>query len=602
MSNGVGTDLGNVYKSKEGFGRAFILPEDDDALKALNFLVANQAKQQAAAKKTKSDKEKAAKSKLKELSQTEWWVKHDNELQGNMDKLLQLGSNLMAAGIKDPFSSTNPAAQQFQKEALRIQNRAQNSKQLKAMYNNTQQKIEQNPKMYSPESIKSIDEYYNNNNLETIEETGAMPPRLKHIDPAFDMQKYYGTFASNLGAKNEDPSDMDFREVIGIGLNDPANAGYKDALASQLDDMMQPENKLQLDALKATAEDLGLDPEKDLLQALGVTQLKSYFGTKPIDVPLKIKDFLPKVHKYAKTEEDVAGVKQTTKNWYLQPEKLKNAAKAFIDLNPRVVQQLLDDGAIEKKADAQEWVEKYMSSQVETLFETSVTREKDGKYGGYGEDEANKDNDIWYQAFNGNYPADGTPEEKLRNQRKATEYANGAELPGGRTIRGGIVSKRKEDVQGLINVARGLAPFESLDYEFYHYGAEDINNWDPNVIYFDIETVEDVEYVDPITQEKKKRKDVKHKYEQYQFNQPGARNFLQKDDAQNIHRDALKKKGVLFVDMLDESAEQNQPARDKEIERQKKSKPKIDVRGGGTGTTKPTDTEETDEIGNLLSE
>ena len=55
MSNGVGTNLGNVYKSKEGFGRAFILPEDDDALKALNFLVANQAKQQAAAKKTKAE-------------------------------------------------------------------------------------------------------------------------------------------------------------------------------------------------------------------------------------------------------------------------------------------------------------------------------------------------------------------------------------------------------------------------------------------------------------------------------------------------------------------------------------------------------------------
>lgn len=564
----VGGNMGSTYTGREGFGKAFILPEDDDALKAMGDLL----KADQDAKKLKLAKDKAkAERKKKMQTPPEHWRIHSETIQGMTDDLFKLGSDLMAAGIDDPMTSTDPASRQFQEYWSKLANMSNYSTQMKAQFQKDFQLMNAHPEKYTEESMDANRAYYEDSSkkLKEYAEDGTVAPRLIAKEDQIDLQKYMGEMAKNLGTNNADPDFGDFKDMISIGFNDPKNSGFKDAMMDQLHHINN--DPIRKAALEAEAKANGVTP----LEQLGVQQLESFFKSEPIDIAESIKDFLPAVTEYGTKVEDVAGVTEGTEGYYLSKENLQGAAKAWLDLNPQAVQQLKENNPdLKTKDDVLKWIEDYMKSQVKTKAKTFTTREKDGMYFGYGKKEYDKDKDIWYQAFLGNYPEDGTPEEKYRNHIKAINYLAGSKDESGREIKGGYAMR-----SGVgDDIDPNLTP--SLIY------ASDANDWNPNRVVLTYADSKDVEIKDDKTGTKTNAKVPVVGKKQIQFYDPATKDYGEKDAMMLYHRRALEAKKDLFLNYLGESAQDTKEDREKISKssqaKSKAGKYKMGDSGGGS--------------------
>jgi len=425
----VGGEQGVAYKGKEGVGHAFRLGEAD-TVSAFTKLMDAQKKVPKKGEKEKVAK-KAFKTKANELVSDDPWHKHQKELQGDFDEIMDMGTDIMVAGELDPFTGSDAASVSFQKKIARYKQKTKQSKQVQEQF------IKDRDRYHAPGSLGKLTEesnianleYYKKNDLNTIIDKGLLPPRLMFKEPDFELAKYLGETAKNLGTSNKDPEDEDFYEQVGIMLADPSAREFQYAIKDKIHQL----NEEELAHLK----DLALINKVEPLEQLAKMQLESYFKTEPIDIAALISANLPGYETTTKVYENTDNVKTTKVDKKVTKERADTQASFIIKANPKLLPQMIKQGMAKDLESAT----KYLSGEIVNRMETQTTRKTERKaksgWEGFGVStkDVDEDHDLWEQAYRGEMG--DTPEEKRYNQELAANYISGTKTNDGWTIESG---------------------------------------------------------------------------------------------------------------------------------------------------------------------
>jgi hypothetical protein len=434
---GPGGSLGTVYNGQEGVDKAFVLGESDDALKAFTELTDDiQANQKVKALEEK--KAIAAKEQVKEKLKTsipEFFWKHDTELGGRADKIMQYGADLLAAGIDDPFSSNAPEAQLFKKELESLGTDAKLSMQIKGRYDlDRKDIIDDKEGKYTDESKVALLKWYDENPLSNIQKDGMLPPGLDVARPEFERTKFYGAWSKEIAAGNPNPDDPQFDELVSQALTDPSKKEYVRTLQTDVKNL-KASNPTLFAELEKQAKEKGIPVEV----LVGKQQLKSYFGAEKFNFEASIKDFLPKVDVQKAKFENEKGVTSWRNIKELSDEKLTAAADSYLTLNSGAIEyfkkstaNLPDDLKVTDYPSALKKVKQYMKAQVETEIDTGTSREEFKGVDGSGKtlEEINSDHDNWRKTMMGLTGDPNNPEDVRIRRNTALDYIAGSTVPG----------------------------------------------------------------------------------------------------------------------------------------------------------------------------
>ena len=556
MAYQVGGNQGMAYTGQEGRGKAFILPEDDDSMLAYqNLLKQEEGKTIAANQERLAAKKEKAKTKAKlDDPKIDWWIAHDTEMQEVSDKVMQLGADLMAQGVDDPFSGTDEGSQLFKKELQRLKSMGKLSLQYRDIYAKDRDVVlNDKDGKYTDDSKAAWKAFWETGTLQERLENGDLPPGLMVNKPEFARAEHYGKIAKALGEKNDTPSGEDFKEVIGLALNDPAARGFQETLATDVINL-EKNNPTAYADLKQEADANNISPQ----EMLGVKQLKSYFGTKPIDIIADIKDFLPKVNVTKWSNEDATNITRAGEVTKVTDTKLTNAAKAYLDFNPKSFDHLITQKVAKDKKEAIEYIKGVMKSQIKEGSESSLKREGEGAHGtGYSPEEFKKMYDEWWKAVSGGdwANAGNTAKDKFVRQNKAMSFLATSTDPQGRIIQAGrnISLNTPIDMAGLDKYGIGV-----LDAKF-NYGDE--TDYNPDIINFKLlkpskveMTLEDGSVVE---------EDVYADDEAFfQFNDPTLDNYASYDNMMPYFINGLKKQRRAFAVDIDRNNDETEPGRE----------------------------------------
>jgi hypothetical protein len=399
----VGDNQGNTYKGTEGHQRAFILgnPELDPQKEMVGLALKNEEtkiKNEAAKVKTNAAKKADLDKKIKE-GLPDYFYPHDVEIKDQMNKLLDVGGEIMANG-GDPFNGTHPYEREFQKQFVRYNKMGEYSKQIKAMYENDRKMYDPNKHEYGSHVINQ--DWYKNTSLNKAVDESLMPPPLVPKNPVFELQKTYGELAQKVGVNNKDPQPQDLDQAISIMMADPTSKDFVPTIQASIA-KLAPEDKKQLEE-QAKAQNIS--PE----QLLARNQFQTYFRKEPIDLNKVIDDSMPTgdVRSNVNSYEDPSGVTTGTKSKkdVLAPEKALKHAESQLVLQPQLYQAIVkgggknDDGTpIVNEKQAAQWLANVYQTRYKTIRESERTTSRESGAGdgtGLGEEEAKKDSDLWY--------------------------------------------------------------------------------------------------------------------------------------------------------------------------------------------------------------
>jgi len=479
MNPNVGSNQGTSYDKVEGNAKAFILKGDNKALDAANNVADLEINLLA---KQKADKEKAllaadakkkeAAEKLKSLTPDDLWHKHQAEMQGQYDGLIDKLAQLQGAGVTDPFSATDEASRLFQKEFALAQQMAASSQQLKEQHMKDRAEINANPSRYTDDSKLAVYDFYNANPLRDIVSKSLLPPQLRPTQPMHDKTKYYQTIVDARGKETE-PTDLEMFDFAKTALTDQGQVGYLAAMEETYDKLPAKEKE----RLAKLAEANGISfiqGDKDLspLVVMAKEEIKPYFSTKPIDIDQLIVDNMPAgdIVSSATSYENMAGVttSKSSRSKTLDEEKLDVAARGM--LSPKLLDQLIQDKktysitlngkpetiTVSNEETAKEFIKQQMRARFQSEKETksgtaidcSVALDKET---GIGKEILDKDQDFYYQSlFNVNTPEKAAvakkfgydlnkPEDATRFQasmyQQAAQAAIGMPRPDGTIVK-----------------------------------------------------------------------------------------------------------------------------------------------------------------------
>ncbi len=451
----IGDNQGNTYKGTEGHQRAFILgqPELDPQKEMVNLALQNEANKVKAAQQTaKNDAGKKADldKKIKE-GLPDYFYPHDIEIKDQMNKLLDVGGQIMANG-GDPFSGTHPFEREFQKQFVRYNKMGAYSKQIKDLYEADRNSY--NPDKFELGSYEDRMSWYENTPLNKAVDESLLPPTLVPKNPVFELQKTYGELAQKVGVNNKDPQPQDLDQAITIMMADPASKDFVPTIQASIA-KLTPEDKKQLEE-QAKAQNIS--PE----QLLARNQFQTYFRKEPLDLNKVIDDSMPTgdVRSSEYSKEDISGVTTGGRNKtdVLAPEKALKHAESQLVLQPQLYEAIVkgggknDDGTpIVNEKQAAKWLANVYQTRYKTIRETEsiVSRESGAGDGtGLGEKEAKKDSDLWYNLLmrtetpeTAGYYAKiqkkfgfSAEEAKTWAQRQAAAFMKGAKNEKGETM------------------------------------------------------------------------------------------------------------------------------------------------------------------------
>lgn len=253
----VGTDAGYVHRQQQGTGLGTVIRQPGAEI----GVAVDLAKERAALRaKRNAEKEAAKNAALKKLGEKpDWWYVHDSELKGDFTTVQQTGVDLIASGINDPFSSTDPRAVQFRKDFNRVQQLATSSSQLREQYTKLRTDIDgAGPDDFDDETIVQFQQFYEQP-LNKIVNDGLKPPNLIKKRPYLDGFKFVGdnmaTWAQ--GWNGNIPTEAQTFDFVKALVNDPANRDrvirtYGSKLAQ-----MDPEDRKDV---LTRADQLSVDP------------------------------------------------------------------------------------------------------------------------------------------------------------------------------------------------------------------------------------------------------------------------------------------------------------------------------------------------------
>jgi len=537
----VGTNQGVAYSGQEGKGKAFILPEGDDSMLAFQQLLKGDAENKDAIKKEKLDaakKEKETKAKLKE-EVPDWWLRHDTEMQGLTDKVLELGAGLMAAGVEDPMAGTDPGSALFKKELNRLKSLGGLSKQYKGQFEEDRKVIlADKDNHFTEESKDALVKFYDEKTLAERLVNGDLPPRLLVKEPEFKRAEYNGKLAEAMGKENKEPTVENFKNMVKMAMNDPSAKGYQDNLFTDITNL-ENDNPDAFLALEEEAKLNNMTP----MEMLGTKHLQSYFDVEPVDITATIEKFMPAVDTNKWSNEDKDNITEFGETQKLDPVKLTKAATAYLDFNPKALTQLTNSGLAKDKASAVKYIEELMKARSKELTSSGVRREGDGYEGtGYGEDDIKKAADEWFKYLSGG--GEGTAAEKFKAQKKAAEFLRGIKGIEGETFQWGrTYSAAAYGIPGVTT----------------EYGSED--DYNPDKIAFGV--LREKKVKTPMDDGSEVTETVmEDDVMDFQFTDPTKKNYLNFDAALPYFVKAVKNQGRLFEPDLGRGPDETEAERE----------------------------------------
>lgn len=431
----IGSDQGNTYRGQESVDQAFSLNYKPDISR-----IDKSFELDAIRKKEQAEKQ----SQLGKWNQErpEFFWSHDAEKQFQMDALFQYGQELMAAGIDDPTTSTDPKAKNFQMEIAKIGNLGKMSKAVEANYEKDRSVVlSDKDGKYSDGSKVALMKWYETTTIDEIVSKGLIPPQLELKAPEIDaekstrdistavaddapMENYYTIFSGKLG---EDPGYVQEIEQTISTLPDEAKA----ILAANAKDA-----NVDINTYYASTWAKSYKPGFDLKAALDGVKI----NIKPVSKSVKTE----------RLESDGSAVSRSTKKEYVPLENLKAAAGNAIAGVPGLSEQMIkqkveydvlvrdpktgvfsvkERKVVRTKEDAAEFLAHKEWPNTVYKQESGKDITKWGDNSGYGGDDAVRDDyDLWKEAITGNLG--NTDEERRINQIRAADYMNGMKLQG----------------------------------------------------------------------------------------------------------------------------------------------------------------------------
>lgn len=587
----VGTELGNIYKSREGFGRAAIIPTVDAGGQYIQAQ-ALKLKKEALAQKNKPTKPDKA-SLLKDIraGKPEYWIQHNQELGQKFEELIDYGADILSAGV-DPTKGYDKASADWQKRWAELENDSKLSLQRQAEYDAGKKLIDAKDADYTAESLQEWDDFYSKP-LSWHKDKQQIPPRLISNKAPLEYMKGLQGMAKNLKTSNPEFEDSDIRTTAAAALADPSFGDKTlDAMTIQYNKMP----KERQDALKTMAGLMGMVDETgnpSPYQYMVYKDLESQLGREPVDLNAMIDEFMPGLTHYGKTREEDDKTTATA-GYYLKDKDAEEAAKAILRAEPRVLERMISTGEVllseEESKDlspkeindkqfekATKAIQNRMLLKADKKHTSSITYDEKGKIAGYGRKTYTQDRDLFDQFIRGTIdflPGYGelTAEEKEIARLATGEFMHGSSLLGPKGKAGRIVDFATPDELG--DKAPGKTGGGKTLYKNPNYDPEDpeskqysedpesikdgfvaIQDYDNYEIILDFgeeeeETDETDEYGEPIS--KKKRRVGRRVYD---LRNPKSEFYLGKSVTEQIYNESLKARGELFIPQLIERFE-----------------------------------------------
>lgn len=582
----VGDNQGNVYTSKEGYGKAFILPESKAIQQLpdqLDSIIDIELERQKLG--LVEEKEKKALEKKLADAKPEWWWAHDNQLQTEVDDVMTMGAKIIAAGA-DPFSSNDPASQQFRERMSRATKKGTLSLQIKENYTKDREKASTQGDKYDPTSIEEVDVWYKNHDLNKVLDEGLLPPVFKFKQPEVNLEKMAREAAGGI-TKEGQPTEGDYLQ-IGTGLM--ANPNAKE-MAIQYLGNAKNENPVWYQAnVEAPALAQGVSPEIYYMGKL----VESYRPDKPLDQ--KVKEIVDKMKVGStlieSTYESETGVTGKTTEKKTPVENATAQALLYVNQVPGVVNDLVSTNVeydvlirdkktgvftptgekrkVTDRKTAAEFIAYQYLLGSDYQKSKSTTRQFFPEMAklGIGEEEYKKDVDFYEQAIRGtidnlsqwvkgapNRPL--TKDEKIKLRNWALGQSTNMELPGakGFQISDNTVVDDVDSEGNAIKRTVGIGtPFKG--------GTGAVYDEKGNVIEAGLGGLVNI----PIQQTDKDGK-VVSKVQTYQVNpeSEGANDYLTSGTIDELHRKiVLENKKKMVTELLEQDwnlvLDNNQPA------------------------------------------
>jgi hypothetical protein len=431
----VGTDLGNVYKSREGFGRAAILPSQNTFNQAYKVAKAATTPKPKAPKVNAQEVIKNIKSDKKD-----WWHVHDNKLNDEFNEILEYGLDIMDKNV-DPTKGNDKASRDWRQRFDRLNTKAGKSMQLREQYREIKNIINNKEKDIQDDSIVEVGEFVDRD-LDDIMESGDVFPTLRYKDDPFKYADAIGKRAKEFTTTNKNYSDDDIKEQVTLMMADPS-------MGDHINNLLLPEIKKlpteKQNQLMSDATDAGYN---DVVGFMLHKDFESQLGMPPTDVKSLIKKHIPALETVERSIKDDDGVTRRTLIQELPQDKADEAAKILLDTNPRLLSQMVDDGYAKDRESAEEYISDMMINQAakRDLYSKTWTKSDSYKGSGYGRKEVDDDHDFYDSAMRGHIDyieelGDLTEEEKWILREATGGYAAGTQF-GKET--GGIIDFDEE--------------------------------------------------------------------------------------------------------------------------------------------------------------
>jgi hypothetical protein len=223
----VGTNIGNTHRERQGTGLATVL----DSSQYVGNMAAEKAAKVAVAKAAADEKKALAASmkKMQEFS-PDYFLKHDQEMQGMIKGWMEEGAGYIRDNGADPWASTDDRALDWQKKKTRIEQLANNSQNVKKLWTEYNQVYNDPKKLEKLENKDEVAKYFDNPSISAI--SGQLPPRPKWKTPEIDTYKTMNEQLSEWDKANGKGAVMSEDQSIEFAVDMLNNPSANDGMGS----------------------------------------------------------------------------------------------------------------------------------------------------------------------------------------------------------------------------------------------------------------------------------------------------------------------------------------------------------------------------------
>jgi len=399
----VGTDIGTVYRGRQGEGLATTFDTrmlqqglmQDQALQARRNLAA----QEDRAKKTKDAKEGKT------------WHFYQNNLAQEVQGLLESGSQLSVQKGIDPWTSTDPDASEWRQRMANVPRTIANIDQYQDQYTKAIQAIAVREKDYDPDYVEQVKAFPQMYDYEALKDGRVQFPVPKFYNPGNLYSNLYvkdaKLYKESLG-EGEPARPSDIRNRVMMYAQDPANAADVQAGRQIFEGLSDNDKEYYADVARR-------EGFSEPWEAHAAENYSLMMGNEVMDLMGKASAFAANANmkKFDSKIQDPSGVTTTAGSLrFADPNYPENTARSFfsrydyiLDKPAELAQLGIDMEAVPNRETRRALAEQSFARKIRDnepkQIKTGLDRPSDG---GLSSDEVLSNYDLWRQTVGSKNP------------------------------------------------------------------------------------------------------------------------------------------------------------------------------------------------------